>query len=185
MSDGDKKRGGWKQKLASEMVAYWITVLYLAVFFGMFITYQRLILAQHAISFEEYGISIIKALVLAKVIMLGDLLRIARGFEQRPLIYPTLFRSFAFMLWVLLFVVLESIVRGLLQGKGLVGGFEEFMQRDKYELLARSLVVFFAFIPFFAVRELGRVLGTGKLHELFFRRRVAREADRSTSAGSP
>lgn len=185
MSNGEKKRGGWKQKVASEMVAYWINVLYLAVFFGMFITYQRLVLAQYEISYEDYGISMIKALVLAKVIMLGDILRLGRGLEERPLVYPTLFRSFAFSVWVLLFIILESMVRGFLQGKGLVGGFEEFMQRDKYELLARSLIVFFAFIPFFAVRELGRVLGRGKLHELFFRRRVAGESDRSTSSGSP
>jgi hypothetical protein len=176
MSHEDKPRAGWKLKIASEMLAYWITVLYLTVFFGMFFTYQRLILAQHAIDYGEYGISIIKAMVLAKVIMLGDLLRIARGFEQRPLIYPTLFRSFAFSLWVLLFVILEHMVRGLLHGKGLMGGFEEFMQRDRYELLARSLVVFFAFIPLFAVKELGQVLGRGRIHELFFRRRTAREA---------
>ena len=180
MSNGDKKPGGWKQKIASEMVAYWISVLYLAVFFGMFFTYQRLILAQHQINYGEYGIGIIKALVLAKIIMLGDMLRIARGFEARPLVYPTLFRSFAFSLWVLLFVILEHMIRGVFQGKGLAGGFEEFLQRDKYELFARSLVVFFAFIPFFAVRELGQVLGRGKIHELFFRRRVARESGAST-----
>ena len=184
MSDGDRKRGGWKQKLASEMVAYWITVLYLSLFFGMFITYRRLILVQYQVSYEEYGISIIKALVLAKVIMLGDLLRIARGFETRPLVYPTLFRSFIFTFWVLGFVILEHTIRGLLHGKGLAGGFEEFLQQDRYELLARSLVTFFAFIPFFAVKELGQVLGRGRIHELFFRRRVAREADRSTSSGS-
>jgi hypothetical protein len=179
MSNGDKQRIGWKQKIASEMAAYWINVLYLAVFFGMFFTYKRLILAQYDISYEEYGISLIKALVLAKVIMLGDMLRIARGFEARPLVYPTLFRSFAFTLWVFLFVILEHIVRGFLQGKGLAGGFEEFMQQDRYEMLARCLIVFFAFIPFFAVRELGRVLGRGKILELFFRRRAARESDQS------
>lgn len=181
MSNGDKKLVGWKQKIASEMVEYWINVLYLAVFFGMFYTYQRLILAQYQISYGEYGIAVIKALVLAKVIMLGDMLRIARGFEERPLVYPTLFRSFAFTFWVLGFVILEHMIRGFLQGKGLAGGFDEFLQRDRYELLAQSMVVFFAFIPFFAVRELGQVLGRGKIYELFFRRRVARESDPPTS----
>jgi len=185
MSNGDKKPGGWKQKIAHEMVAYWINVLYLTVFFGMFFTYKRLVLAQYDISYEEYGISIIKALVLAKVIMLGDMLRIARGFEARPLVYPTLFRSVAFTFWVLGFVILEHLIRGFLHGKGLAGGFEEFLQQDRYELLGRGLIVFFAFIPFFAVKELGRVLGQGKIHELFFRRRVAEGSDRSTSSGSP
>lgn len=50
------------------------------------------------------------------------------------------------------------------------------MGRGKYELLTDSLVTFFAFIPFFAVKELERVLGEGKLGELFFWRRAATES---------
>jgi hypothetical protein len=38
-------------------------------------------------------------------------------------------------------------------------------------LLANSLVVFVAMIPFFGVKELGRVLGQEKIRSLFFRRR--------------
>ena len=38
-------------------------------------------------------------------------------------------------------------------------------------MLANSLVVLAAFIPFFAVKELGRVLGRDKIAALFFRRR--------------
>jgi hypothetical protein len=33
-------------------------------------------------------------------------------------------------------------------------------------------VIFVAFVPFFAFRELGRVLGEGKIWALFFRRRA-------------
>jgi hypothetical protein len=43
------------------------------------------------------------------------------------------------------------------------------------EWLSSALVVFFVFIPFFAVRELGRVLGEGMISGLFFRRRSAME----------
>lgn len=74
-----------------------------------------------------------------------------------------------------LFHVLEYMVGGLLRGKGLIGGIEEITSRGKYELLARCMVVFFAFIPFFAFRELGRVLGEGKLRKLFFQRRADTE----------
>jgi hypothetical protein len=38
-------------------------------------------------------------------------------------------------------------------------------------LLANVLVMFVAFIPFFAFKELGRVLRKGRVWELFFRRR--------------
>jgi hypothetical protein len=49
--------------------------------------------------------------------------------------------------------------------------FGTFLGKGYHEVLAGSMVVFVAFIPFFAFRELGRVLGEGKIRTLFFRKR--------------
>jgi len=54
-----------------------------------------------------------------------------------------------------------------------VGGFEELIAVGWYELLANGLVVIAAFFPFFAIKQLGRVLGRETLVALFFRRRAA------------
>jgi hypothetical protein len=70
--------------------------------------------------------------------------------------------------------VLEHTIGGLLRGHGLGGGVEELRSTGKYELLARCLITFVAFIPFFAFKELGRVLGEDKIRTLFFRGRAAR-----------
>ena len=48
----------------------------------------------------------------------------------------------------------------------------DFFGKGPHELLANSLVVFVAFIPFFGVKELGRVLGKEKIQELFFQQRT-------------
>jgi hypothetical protein len=92
------------------------------------------------------------------------------------LIVPTLYKTVAFTLWVALFAVVESAVRGFLQGKGLAGALDHLLSEGKHEFFAKCLVVFIAFIPFFAFKELGRVLGKGKLGELFFRRKPLTEA---------
>ena len=173
MNDTNKAKVGWKQKLVSEMIEYWLVVLYLACFFGLFTWYRRFILAEYQISYVHYGVSLLEALVLAKVILIGDVLRLGRQFEDKPLIVPTLFRSVVFSLWVGAFGVLEHTIGGLLSGQGLAGGFEQLMRIGKYELLARCLVTFVAFIPFFAFKELERVLGEGKIRTLFFRGRAA------------
>lgn len=55
-------------------------------------------------------------------------------------------------------------------GKGVAGGFAEFLDRWPHELLAGSLVIFVALIPFFAFKELGRVLGEEAISDLFFRK---------------
>ena len=41
------------------------------------------------------------------------------------------------------------------------------------EALAKAVMILVSFIPFFALWEVGRVLGPGKLTELFFRGRPA------------
>lgn len=41
------------------------------------------------------------------------------------------------------------------------------------EILAKTLVVIVTFIPFFGFWEIDRVLGHGKLSELFFHKRTA------------
>lgn len=53
-----------------------------------------------------------------------------------------------------------------------MGGFEGFFEKDFHEILAGLLVLFVAFIPFFAFKELERVLGENKIGALFFRRRT-------------
>jgi len=170
MNDATKQKGGWKQRIARELLRYWITFFYLAFFFGAFAWYRRFILAEFHISYFHYGAALVEALILAKVVLVGDALGLSRGHEDKPLIFPVLYKAVVFSLFVGLFAVLEHTIGAWFHGKGLAGGFHEIMSEGKDELLARCLLTFFAFIPFFAFRELGRVMGEGKLRALFFRR---------------
>ena len=149
----------------------------MAIFFGVFTTYRRLLLAHYGISYEDYGISVIRALVLGKVVLVAEALRLGRRFDEKPLIVPTLYKTFLFTVCVAVFDIAEAVVRGLIGGLGPMGAVDEVMSRFNYEWLSRALVIFFAFIPFFAVRELRRVLGEGAIG-IFFRRSSAAEAGR-------
>jgi hypothetical protein len=182
MNEANKKKADLKQKFVRELINYWITFLYLAFFFGAFAWYRRLILAEYGISYLHYGTALVEALILAKVILIGDALHLGRKLEEKPLIIPTLYKTVVFCVFVGIFGVLEHTIEGLIHGKGLAAGFKEVLSEGQYQLLARCLVTFFAFIPFFAFKELGRVLGEGKIHKLFFRKRAATESE--ISAGS-
>ena len=61
------------------MVEYYLNFVYLAFFLVAFTWYRRLTLAEYDIQFLEYWVPLIEAAVLAKVIMVGDLL----GLGQR------------------------------------------------------------------------------------------------------
>jgi hypothetical protein len=176
MSTMNHKKG-WKQRILHELVGYWIIVLYMAFFFGVFTTYRRLLLAHYQIDYAEYGISVIKALILAKVVLVAETLRLGRGFEDKPLVVPTLYKTLLFTICMVLFGVAEELVRSFLHGKGLGPAFDEVMGHLNFEWLSKTLVVFFAFIPFFMVRELGRVLGKETITKLFFQWRSAMKPD--------
>ena len=172
MNSPDKKKVSLKQKILHEMVEYWINVAYLTLVFAAFTQYRRFVLAAHDITYANYGYAVIEALILAKVIMIGDMLHLGRGFENRPLIYPTLLKSVVFSLFVGAFILIEHVIKGLWNGKGLTAGLVDFFGKGPHELLAGCLIVFVAFIPFFAFRELGRALGKGRIWALFFCKRA-------------
>jgi hypothetical protein len=72
--------------------------------------------------------------------------------------------------FVFLFGVLEHVVEGLFHREGWSAILHDLLQIGLYELIARVIMLIVAFIPFFAVWELGRVIGMRKLSALFFSR---------------
>ena len=184
----NEEKASWKHKLFLEMTAYWINVAYLDILFSVFTSYRRLILAQYYISYSNWGISLIKALVLAKVIMIGSLFRFDGKLRNKPLIILTLFNSVVFTLWVAFFALVESTIRGFLHGKGLAGALDHLLRDGTDEFFSRALIVFVAFIPFFAFKELGRVIGKGIIWRWFFRKGPTSESilgrSRNDSIGS-
>jgi uncharacterized membrane protein len=103
--------------------------------------------------------------------MIGSVLRLGRGLEDKPLIVPTLYKTVLFTVFVAVFKVIEHGVRGLWHGLGFMGGLAEISKQGVEIALANALVILVAFVPFFAVKELGRVWGEQRIWALFFRRR--------------
>jgi hypothetical protein len=170
MSSPDKKH--LKTRIFHEVSEYWMNVCYLALVFATFTQYRRLILASHGITYTNYWVALIEALILAKVIMIGSVFRLGRGLEAKPLIYPTLYKTVVFTLVVGLFALGEHAVKGIWQGEGLTAGLAHLFGKGTHELLANSLVIFVAFVPYFGVKELGRIFGEDKIRALFFRKRA-------------
>ena len=68
--------------------------------------------------------------------------------------------------------IAEGLVRGFMSGLGSIGAVDDVVSRFNYEWLSRALVVFFAFLPLFAVGELRRVMGQG-VTDIFFQRNIS------------
>lgn len=168
MSDVNKS---WKERFKHGFIEYIINFIYLTFVFAAFSWYKRLILAVHEIEYVNYGVALLEALVLAKIIMIGDALRLGKGFEERPLIMPTLYRTLIFGIWIAAFKIVEFFVRKMIHGTAPVGAYRELGIANIYEMLARCLMMITAVMSFFAVKVLAGTMGEGRLFKMFFQNR--------------
>jgi len=159
----------WRGILVHEMFEYFFNFAFLAVFLIAFAWYRRLILAAYHIQYLGYWAPLIEAAILAKVIMIGDALRIGRSLQNRPLAVITLYRTVVFTLFVVLFSFLEHIVGAMIHGKTAADGIAEIANKGIYEVLAWCVLILAAFLPFFAMKEVERVFGVEKVREMFWR----------------
>ena len=165
MSPENTQHNSLKQKAAHEFTEIAIVFLYLAFIFCALATYSMLLLQQFEISYFNYGAALLNALIITKIILIGEAVHLGKKYEATRLVYSCVYKALIYGLLVFAFHLVEELVKRLAHGKDIVGAFHE-VRLD--ELLARVLIIFCTFIPFFAFRELGRSLGPEKFRSLFF-----------------
>jgi hypothetical protein len=163
MSSKDPAAPGFKQKAKHELIDFAMIALYLAFFFCALVTYTMLLLRKYDVSYLNYTLAIINALVIAKVILIGEMVHIGRRAEARPLYQSALYKAFIFGLLVFAFHFVEEFVKRVIHGKPFGTVWHDIKLDD---MIGRTIVIFCAFIPLFAFRELRRVLGEEKLYAL-------------------
>jgi hypothetical protein len=166
------EKAGIRHKIAREMRKLAFYFLYLCSFFLAIRLYTNLVLADHNINYVRYGLCVLKSLMLAKIILMGETLRLDKSWDETPLALLTVYKAAIFSALAFVFEILEHLVLGALHGKPPGEVIAEILEKGWPHLIAMTMVVFVAFLPFFAFRELGRAIGEGKLQHLFLKRRV-------------
>jgi hypothetical protein len=157
-----------KQKVIEQMKEFLFIALYLWLVFGLLVMYKSVILGEYQIDFAFHGLALINALALGKVMLVAKDLHLGRRFDNAPLVYPTLVNSAIFTVVLACFKLLEDAAVGLYRGKSLVESIASLGGGTLRALLTLTLLLFVVLIPFIAFGELQRVLGEGKLKQIFF-----------------
>jgi len=100
--------------------------------------------------------------------LLGDAMKIGVRFGARPLIWPTLYMAFAFLVLLIILTVIEEAVVGLFHHQSIAASLSELVGPRLEETLAGYLIMLLVLIPYFAFRVLGEALGEGRLTRMFF-----------------
>ena len=176
MNREDSETVGLKQKVTYQFEELARISVYLAFFFCAVSTYKMLLLNEFHVSYFDYGAALINALVIGKVVLIGQDVHLGKKHEAKPLLVSALSKAFLFSLLVFGFHIVEEIVKRLVHGKNMAGALHDVRIDD---LLARSVIIFCTFIPLFLFLELRRVLGDNKFYDLFLRTGATAKSDRS------
>jgi hypothetical protein len=158
-----KEKGVTEAKKLLWIFAYLWTLL------GLFAVHKSLVLNQPD-PFYHQGFAIINALVLAKVMFIAEVFNVADDLKRKPLIYPIVYKSAVFALILILFHVLEDILSGMWRGHSIAESIDA-LRAGSLQLMVFGLIMFIVLMPFFALREIARDVGSDKLFEQFFLRR--------------
>jgi hypothetical protein len=145
--------------------------LYLWVVLTLFALHESIVLAKHEIDYRGYGMAVINAWVLAKVMLVAEDLNLgSRWFEHHRLIYRILSRSVLFALVFMGVHTAERLAMGWWQGKTIVESIPQIGGGSIAGIVSVGAILSVALIPFFALRALEQALGPGVLRLLLARR---------------
>jgi hypothetical protein len=170
-------KGTRKQKAVDELKDFWVIFLYLVVLFSAFLTYRRLVLKEVGVSYLHYGMAVAEAAIIGHTVSVGEKFRLGKRTESHRLIVTVVLKTVIYALFVGLFTFLEHIVEGFVRKDTWGTIVHNMASVGRVEFLARTLIVFASFLPFFALYEACRVLSDGGLYELFFEKRSATKGE--------
>ncbi len=166
------KKAAIESKATDELREWFVNAAYLALFLCTFAVYRALITRELLDSrvVVQLGASLVTAIVIAKTIMIGGWLKLGEsGRRGAPLVIRTMRLAAIYGVFVFFVTVVEKLIDGLIHGHAARETLQMLAHLGWEEITARSLVIFLAFIPYFALREFARRKGVDDTFDLFFR----------------
>lgn len=154
--------------LAEELRSYLVSFVYLWVLLGVFTIHQEMALRERAISFAPHGWALINALVLAKVMLVAEKLRIGSRIRPHPLIYPIVIEALILGLLFIAVHVLEHVVSGMIAGETAAASVPLIGGGGFLGLSLAALSMFVALIPFCGFRQVSLAIGQDRMRALLF-----------------
>jgi hypothetical protein len=170
MTFEQSEKPGLKRKLAHEFKELVWIFAYLWVLLGLFSVHKSIVLNEPNLIYHQ-GFAFINALVLAKVMLIAEMLHVADSLKHKPLARPIVFKSAVFSAILMSFYIIEETLIGMWHGKTATESIPDIGGGSLKGILVVGVMMFVVLMPFFAMRELSRDLGDDRLYELFFVRR--------------
>jgi hypothetical protein len=156
------------QRVMHEFKELVIISFYLYVTLGSIVVMKTTVLHTEGVAFTPWGIAIVKAVVLAKFMLIGEAIKIGERTTASPLIWPTLQKAFALLVLLIVMTIIEEAVVGLFHHHSVGVSIAAHFGPRLEETIAGYLIMLLVLIPYCAFRVLDQALGGGRLTRMFF-----------------
>jgi hypothetical protein len=162
-----KKEPFWKREL-KEILAI-ASVFF--VIFVMFLFMKRALLDDYKVDFYIVTTALIGSLIIAKVVLIFDLLPITKKTAGLLNIYRVFLRSLIYIFGYVIFTLLEHLIKDLIDRKG----FSLALNDAIHQLVSPAFIttfigVFVAFLFFNAFWVIRAQVGPSALYSMFFKK---------------
>jgi hypothetical protein len=186
VSVSQSSKPAFRERAKGELKELFFITAYLFVVLSALSFYKSAILEAEGVHWLPWGFALIKAVVLAKFIMIGGALYGGGGHRTKPLIWQIIHRSIAFLILVAGFTVIEEAIVGFIHDRTFRESMAEVGGGTTEEMIATAIIMFLIFLPLFAYRALGEVMGDKALFRALFVERLKFEvADRQQQPDRP
>jgi hypothetical protein len=156
------------QRAFHELKELVFITLYLYVTLGAVILTKTAVLHTQGVQFTPWGIAIVKAVVLAKFMLIGEAIKIGGRSTTGPLIWPALQKAFGLLVLLIVMTIIEEAVVGLFHHQSIAASLSDLFGPRLEETLAGYLIMLLVLLPYSAFRVLGEALGEARLARMFF-----------------
>ncbi len=176
----DQQKRKVKERAVDELKRYAAIAVYLWVLFSMFEIHRYAVLrtVEHGASVSGYriGFAAVNALIMGKIILIGEALHLGERFSEKSIIYSVLFKSVMFALFAISCNIVEGVIVGLIHGTSIVASIPQMGGGGLEGMALFGIMAAIVLIPFFLFTEVQRLLGKDRLHSLILQKRSKADA---------
>jgi hypothetical protein len=171
----DARRASRCRRVCLVLKREWLHLLpptiYFAVGFNLITFSLHLVVAQYIVHASNFLLVTTAALVVGKAVLVADKMPFLRRFDTEPLLYPILFKTVVYCLFVFVARLLEANIRYAIEHGG-IGGIGMFLVEhfSWHRFAFIQIWIFVLFLIYVTASELNILFGQGELWRILTRR---------------
>lgn len=177
VSDQEKRKA--KERAVTELKRYAVIAIYLWVLFSLFEVHRSAVLRDvkmASVSGYRFGFAALNALIMGKVVLIGEALHLGERLREKGVIYSALFKSAIFAVLGVCFNIVEGVIVGLIHGKSIVASIPRLGGGGLEGVVLYGIMASVVLVPFFLFAEVQLVVGKDRLRSLILQKRSRADA---------